>query len=281
MTLEELQAWHNSLDGAVSSGRAQSTAPHDVVKVSLRDNATTRNQRNGQHASRYMMDVSNYLGKVRRGRSVRAVDPNQPALSPQSEMIRQTETVNKANRFESGQPTPKPSSAAQLADLYGSYIDQPNDPNAKGSIRDPGFFRKFDAVADPARTGYTSDDIGMLQQNPQYRGIRMVLPQSGGSYGESAMAAGAQQGARILSQGPVGQPDPNDPHNNGIPRYPANAPLDQGGLREEVYGHLITRGYPVYGGTGDFGGEFPPGFNPVGFGQRDQPIGAKALVPRR
>jgi len=233
-----------------------------------------------------MGEVRDYLSKVRRGRSVRAVDPNQPALSSQSEMIRQAETVNKANRVEAavGEGAKKPSPAAQLADLYGSYIDQPNDPNAKGSLRDPGFYRKFDAVANPARTGYTSDDIGILQQNPQYRGIRMVLPQSGGSYGETAAEGArlAETGApRIMTEGPVGQPDPLDPHLNNIPRYPPNYPPDMGGLREEVYGHLITRGYPVYGGTGDFGGEFQPGFNPVGFGQRDTPVGAKLLVPRR
>ena len=162
--------------------------------------------------------------------------------------------------------------AKKIADLYGSYIDRPNDPTAKGSLRDPAFFEAFNRLAPPYQQGYTSTDIGILQQNPQYRGIRMVLPQSGGSYGDIANAQGYIRGEqgfpRIMTQGPVGEPDPNDPHQNQIPRAPANYPIDQGALREMIYGHLISRGYPVLGGTGDFGGEFPPGFNPVGFGQK-------------
>ena len=96
----------------------------------------------------------------------------------------------------------------------------------------------------------------------------MVLPQSGGSYGEIVNFEGAEEGGRIFTEGPVGEPDPNDPHSNQIPRHPPNYPGDRGGLREEVYGHLIRMGFPVYGGTGNFGGEFEPGFNPIGFGQR-------------
>ena len=179
-------------------------------------------------------------------------------------------------------PVKKKTRAEQVADFYAGYIDRPNDPKARGSVRTQEYFDKFDAITDPKRTGYIPNDLGYLQQNPQYRGIRMVLPQSGGSYsgvqghfGREAMKSGTP---RIETEGPVAPPDPRDPHNNPFPRVPVTHPLDMGRLREEVYGHLISRGYPVYGGTGDFGGEFPPGFNPVGFGQREQPVGAAALA---
>lgn len=160
--------------------------------------------------------------------------------------------------------------ARALADLYGRYIDEPNDPNARGTLRDRNFYRTFDSLA--RQHGYTPADIGFLQQNPQYRGIRMVLPQSGGSYGQATAAQGlrlADSGiSRVLSQGPIGRPDQSDPHQNAIPLVPRNWPPDMNALREETYGELIRRGYPVLGGTGDFGGDFRPGFNPIGFGQR-------------
>jgi len=159
--------------------------------------------------------------------------------------------------------------AEQIANLFGSYIDKPNDPQAKGTLQDPNFYKQFNALAGPS--GYTAGDIGFLQQNPQYRGIRMVLPQSGGSYGQAQQAEGYygnQQGLRRqMTQGPVGLPDPNDPHQNGIPLVPPNSPPDRGGLQQMILGHLISRGYPVLGGSGDLFG-FQPGFNPIGFGQR-------------
>lgn len=168
----------------------------------------------------------------------------------------------------------------RMADLYAGYLDQPNDPAAKGTLRSDTFQSKFLPLA-PPWSGYRPSDFGFLQMNPQYRGIRMVLPQSGGSYGAFANQAGgqlAEQGfPRQTTEGPIGEPDPLDPHRNNVLRYPPNSPPDQGGLREEVYGELIRRGYPVLGGTGDFGGEFQPGFNPVGFGQRAGP----SRIPRQ
>ncbi len=155
--------------------------------------------------------------------------------------------------------------ARKIADVFGSYIDKPNDPQARGSLQDPAFRQAIDSLLPQ---GHSSGDFGVLQQNPQYRGIRMVLPQSGGSYGESAMYNGSRQQGRILTEGPTGQPDPDDPHQNGIPRVPPNSPPDNGGLQQQVYGELISRGYPVLGGTGELFG-YQPGFNPVGFGQRD------------
>ena len=157
----------------------------------------------------------------------------------------------------------------KLADLYGGYIDKPNDPNSRGSLQDMSFFNQFRRIAPD---GYNASDIGVLQQNPQYRGIRMVLPQSGGSYGSLPYFEG-QQGfdagqPRIMTEGPTGLPDPNDPHQNGIPLAPPNIPPDQGGLQQQVYGELIRRGYPVLGGSGEMGGDFQAGFNPIGFGQR-------------
>ena len=162
--------------------------------------------------------------------------------------------------------------ATQVADLFESYLSQPNNPAARGTLQDDQFYRLFNQILPPSQYGYSPNDIGMLQMNPQYRGLRMVLPQSGGSYAQSPMYDGAllqQQGfPRQMTQGPVGMADTLDPHRNGIPQYPPNSPPDLGALREMVYGMLIQRGYPVYGGTGDFGGDFSPGFNPIGFGSK-------------
>jgi hypothetical protein len=75
--------------------------PGSAQTVSFRDDVTRRNQKNKRQADRYRGEVGNYLEKIRRGRSVRAVDPNQPALSEQAELLRQTQTVDRANLFES------------------------------------------------------------------------------------------------------------------------------------------------------------------------------------
>lgn len=155
----------------------------------------------------------------------------------------------------------------QLADLFGSYIDRPNDPKARGTLNDQQFRDAFHQILPIDKYGYMPEDFGFLQQNPQYRGLRLVLPQSGGSYGEYTNQATYGLGLRAHTQGPIGLPDENDPHNNGILRYPASTPPDGFGLREQVYGELIRRGYPVYGGGGQMEG-FQQGFNPVGFGQR-------------
>ena len=159
----------------------------------------------------------------------------------------------------------------KLADLFGGFIDKPNDPSAQGSNNGRTLREQFNNIMPPEK-GYTQADFGILQQNPQYRGIRMVLPQSGFTYQDAVDSAGmdlVRRGyPRIESHGPVGPPKEGDPHYNNIPTYPANYPPDRNGLREEFYGEMIKRGYPVYGGTGEFGGEFPKGFNPVGFGQR-------------
>ena len=191
-----------------------------------------------------------------------------PATLHEGEMVIPKEQADKMRKTKQANPPLH----MQVADLFASYIDQANDPKARGSLQDNKFFNKFNELLPPHIYGYTPNDFGVLQMNPQYRGIRMVLPQSGGSYGQVAPFTGAllaAQGApRVMTQGPVGQPDPNDPHSNNIPLHPWNFPPDMGGLREQVYGELIRRGYPVFGGTGDFGGEFQPGFNPIGFGQR-------------
>lgn len=161
--------------------------------------------------------------------------------------------------------------ASRLADLYGSYIDRPNDEQARGSLNDPAFFQAFSTIM-PPELGYTAADFGTLQQNPQYRGLRMVLPASGGSYGELVNAEGADLAAsgfpRIESQGPPQLPDPMDPHQNGIMRYPPNQPPDNNALQQTFYGEMIKRGFPVLGGTGPMGGDFQDGFNPIGFGAR-------------
>lgn len=47
----------------------------------------------------YMADVQDYLGKVERGRSTRRVLPNDPAISPQAETLRQTQKIEQGNKF--------------------------------------------------------------------------------------------------------------------------------------------------------------------------------------
>jgi hypothetical protein len=58
------------------------------------------NKRADRQYGAYMGDVESYLGKVAKGRSTRSVDPNQPALSHESEARRQANRVDKANAYE-------------------------------------------------------------------------------------------------------------------------------------------------------------------------------------
>lgn len=163
-----------------------------------------------------------------------------------------------------------PAHVNDLVNLFASYMDRPNDPSAVGSLQDPSFFKRFDQLT-PPDLGYASSDIGVLQQNPQYRGLRMILPQSGASYATLPNAEGGFNALygepRIMTEGPVGMPMGNDPHRNNLPIYPPNYPMDMGAMQQQIYGELIRRGYPVYGGNGQLPG-FPIEFNPVGFGQR-------------
>ena len=48
----------------------------------------------------YMKDVQGYLGKVRRGRSVKDLDKDQPAFDTQAETVRQGRAVNRANAYD-------------------------------------------------------------------------------------------------------------------------------------------------------------------------------------
>lgn len=50
----------------------------------------------------HMNGIRDYLYKVNNGRSVRAADPDQPALSPEAETVRQANAVTKANIAEGG-----------------------------------------------------------------------------------------------------------------------------------------------------------------------------------
>jgi hypothetical protein len=128
-----------------------------------------------------------------------------------------------------------------LADILGAEIDKPmastyRNPTYSG---DPGFPAMAQSLS--AATGqpfgqgssYNPQQFGETQNPPQYRGIRLLLPQSGGDY-------------KSLNQG----------------RIPGHA-----GLMQQMLGELIVRGYPVFGGGGQMPG-FERGFNPVGFGQR-------------
>ena len=132
----------------------------------------------------------------------------------------------------------------QLADLFGSIIDRPSarpysNPTYGG---DPGFSALAEALNRIVpgynfRKGgqFNPQQFGETQNPAQYRGIRMLLPESGGEY-------------RVLKEG-------------RIPGYHA--------LQQALLGEMIRRGYPVLGGTGETytGGE--AGFDPVGFGQRE------------
>lgn len=136
---------------------------------------------------------------------------------------------------------PKDARSKKLADLFSKEIDKPtsekySNPSYSG---DPDF-KEFSGVLENilgkrfhGAGAYNPQEFGETQNPPQYRGIRMLLPQSGADY-------------EVLNE-------------NRIPGYE--------GLQQELLGHLITRGYPVLGGTGQMQG-FAKGFNPVGFGQR-------------
>lgn len=134
--------------------------------------------------------------------------------------------------------------ANQLADLFAQHIDLPQQAHYSNPTYgfDPGFaeFQKhLSAIVGVPMGGpqnaspYNPQQFGELQNRPQYRGIRMLLPQTGGDY-------------KSLQTGQ-------------IPNYEP--------LQQMLLGEMIRRGYPVMGGTGPMPG-FEPGFNPVGFGQR-------------
>lgn len=132
--------------------------------------------------------------------------------------------------------------AGHLADVYAKHIDQPQATQYSNPTysRDPGFpqfSRMLEMVLGGPFTGpdaYNPQQFGETQNPPQYRGIRMLLPQTGGEN-----YASLQQGR--------------------VPNFDA--------LQQMLLGTMISRGYPVYGGNGPMPG-FEPGFNPVGFGQR-------------
>mgnify|MGYP001614461421 FL=1 len=144
---------------------------------------------------------------------------------------------------------------SQLADLFSRYIDEsllrgePGEPPSMptGSGRpfsnptydeDPRFAELSQALSrifgfDLVGAGYNPQQFGETLNPPQYRGIRFLLPQSGGEYS-------------ILQEG-------------RIPGYEA--------IQQAFLGEMIRRGYPVLGGTGQMEG-FAAGFNPVGFGPK-------------
>lgn len=129
--------------------------------------------------------------------------------------------------------------AKKLADLFGGYIDEPNrekysNPTYTGDPDYNVFRRKLEEIMPEFKgNDYNPQQFGETQNPPQYRGIRLLLPGSGGEY--SALKEGKVPGSE--------------------------------GVFQEMMGHLITRGYPVLGGTGQFPGR-EKGFNPVGFGQK-------------
>ena len=129
-----------------------------------------------------------------------------------------------------------------LANVFAAEIDKPQTEQYSNPsyANDPGFPQFSKQLSDLLQglkfspSGYNPQQFGETQNPPQYRGIRFLLPQSGGEYEEA------------FNQGKV-------------PQYQA--------LQQAVLGWLIQMGYPVLGGTGQIPG-FEEGFNPVGFGQK-------------
>lgn len=58
------------------------------------------NNRNERQFGQYLGEIGSYLDRVRRGRSIRSVDPKQPALNHDAEMLRQTDKIDKANSYD-------------------------------------------------------------------------------------------------------------------------------------------------------------------------------------
>lgn len=58
------------------------------------------NKKNDRHYAAYMDEVQRYNTKVDRGRSVRRVDPAQPAFGEDAELLRQNKAIDGANAYE-------------------------------------------------------------------------------------------------------------------------------------------------------------------------------------
>ena len=141
--------------------------------------------------------------------------------------------------------------ADKLANLFGSYIDEPNRPSVNSYSNptfgnDPrfkDFLGKLNAILPGfSRQGYNPQQFGTTQNPPQYRGIRMLLPESASNIAPTT----SEDSYKALSF-------------NRVPQY--------NDLYQMFLGKMISRGYPIYGGTGQFAGR-EQGFNPIGFGQR-------------
>lgn len=149
-------------------------------------------------------------------------------------------------------PTYNFDTANKLADLFAQYVDQPQQAQYSNPTyaNDPGFTdfsKQLSAILGVpiAKGGVVNpQQFGETQNPPQYRGIRLLLPMTGGTYSS-------------LTQ-------------DRIPNYE--------GLQQMFLGEMIRRGYPVLGGTGQMPG-FEPGFNPVGFGQREDIPGPGNWIP--
>lgn len=157
--------------------------------------------------------------------------------------------------------------ASKLADFYGNIMDQPIATTRQRPEAEPAFERGFQRLAP---RGYVPGDFGVLQNPPQYFGMRLVAPQTGGSYGLLPNVQGAElppSAGRIMTQGPIAPFDKNDPHQNDLPLVPPNMPPDRNAMQQMLYGELIRRGYPVRSGSGEFFGL--PVQSVIGFGSRE------------
>ena len=137
-------------------------------------------------------------------------------------------------------PNPSFEQAEKIAQVLGRYIDEPSqstysNPSYSGDPRYQQFISALNKVIPGfGAQGYNPQQFGETQNPAQYRGIRLLLPQSGGEY------------EATFKESPVPGQDK---------------------LRQMILGYLINAGYPVLGGTGQMPG-YEKGFNPIGFGQK-------------
>lgn len=102
-------------------------------------------------ADNHMSTVKDYLRKVNNGRSVKAIDPNQPAFSPEAETIRQVSAIDKANAKGDPQDSYSFQDAPESFDFSeGDTTSTPApDRSTEGnSVRSKGTRETFKAAMD-------------------------------------------------------------------------------------------------------------------------------------
>jgi hypothetical protein len=138
--------------------------------------------------------------------------------------------------------------ASRLADIYSGYLDEPQsqaytNPSFGADPRFKEFLNKLNSVMPGfGPQGHNPQQFGTFQNPPQYRGIRLLLPNS-----VTAI--------------------PSTSNEDSYKSLEFNRVPNHNGLYQMFLGEMIRRGFPVLGGTGQMYGK-EQGFNPIGFGQR-------------